>query len=68
MSLKNFHLFFIAVSTLLAVAFGIWAVRSYSTTGDPLELAMGIMSFLIAIMLIIYGFKFRQKTKEAGIL
>jgi predicted membrane protein len=68
MSLKNFHLLFIAVSTLLAFVFGVWAVRSYATTDDGLELAMGIMSFLIAVMLIIYGVKFRQKIKEAGIL
>jgi len=68
MSLKNFHIVFIAVSTLLAIGFGLWWFRAFSAGGDVLDLLMGISSCIVGLGLIVYGVRFRRKLKEEGIL
>lgn len=64
MSLKYFHILFITLSIILAFAFGIWGVNSYSTSDDTTHLTLGIISFLVGVGLIIYGMKVYQKLKK----
>ena len=64
MSLKAFHIFFISVSTLLAIWFGVWGLRSYFNRAEnSLILVLAIMSFIVAGVLIVYGIKIFQKLK-----
>ncbi len=63
MSLKSFHIVFVSVSILLTVGFGLWAVRDYQAAGDRTSLYMGIGSFLVTILLAIYGVWFLKKLK-----
>ncbi len=64
MSLKSFHIFFIAVSTLLAFGFGAWGVYVHLTESNAGYLVMGLLSFLIGIVLIFYGINFLHKLKH----
>jgi hypothetical protein len=68
MSLKAFHVFFVAVSTLLALGFGVWSVSDYSRSGQGGTLAMGVASFVAAAGLIWYGFWFMRKLKNGSYL
>jgi hypothetical protein len=63
MSLKAFHIFFIAVATLICTVFGVWAVRDFRGTGNGANLAMGIMSFVCGVGLVWYGRWFLRKLK-----
>ncbi len=63
MSLKSFHIVFVSVSILLTVGFGLWAVRDYQAAGDRTSLYIGIGSFLVTILLAIYGVWFLKKLK-----
>ena len=64
MSLKNFHIFFISLSTLLAFGFAIWGINSYSVSDNTTHLSLGIISLLVGVGLIIYGMKVFQKLKN----
>ena len=68
MSLKAFHIVFIIVSTLVAVAFGAWAIRDFATSGSGLNLALGLASLLGSIALVRYGVWFLRKMKNVGYL
>lgn len=63
MSLKAFHVVFIAVSLLLTIGFGVWAVKAYLSTGDATTLAMGVGSFASTILLSVYGVWFLRKLR-----
>ena len=66
MSLKAVHVFFITIATLTAVGFGLWLVRSYLVAGSGLHLALGIVAFLGAVALPVYGSWFLKKMKKVG--
>ena len=68
MSLKAFHVFFVAVSTLCALGFGAWAIGDYLRTGSGTVLAMGILSFVAAAALVVYGLWFLRKLKNVSYL
>jgi hypothetical protein len=61
LSLRSFHLFFIAVSVLLAVWVGVWGVQSYLATGSRSDLALGALFFVLAFALFYYGRRARKK-------
>jgi hypothetical protein len=61
MSLKAFHLFFVAVSILFTLFFGAWAIVEFQSTRDAGTLTMGIASLLISIVLVVYaGYAIRK--------
>lgn len=68
MSLKGFHIVFIAFSTLLALGCGAWCVWVDLVEGAPVYLAGAAGSFLSAVALVIYGFWFYRKMKRLGIM
>ncbi len=68
MSLKAFHIFFIAVSVLLTFGFGVWGIYSHLAHSNLWFMIMGIGSFIIGIVLIIYGINFLHKLKHIGYL
>jgi hypothetical protein len=64
MSLKVVHIAFISLSILLALGFAGWEVQNYVETGELLQLVAGILSFCIAIGLVVYGMYFLKKLKH----
>ena len=64
MSLKIVHIFVISTSIILAVFFGFWAVSDYSHFKNSGNLYLGILSFAVAVALIIYLAWFCRKVKE----
>lgn len=67
MSLKAFHILFIAVSMLLGMFVGGWGVRQYLMNDSFGSLALGIFFFATAFVLLAYGLKFIDKVQELGI-
>jgi hypothetical protein len=61
LSLRSFHLFFIAVSVLLAVWVGVWGVQSYLATKSAGDLALGVFFFVLGFVLLVYGRRVRKK-------
>lgn len=69
MSLKAFHLIFITAASALAFGFGVWELRDYfSPDGRFGNLAMGALSVLGGIALIVYERYFLKKLKKVGYL
>jgi len=68
MSLKAFHIVFIIVSTLLAVGTGVWCLWVNLVVGAPIYVVGAIASFVVAFVLMVYGFWFYRKMKRLGII
>ena len=68
MSLKAFHIVFIIVSTLLALGTGVWCLWVNLIAGAPIYVAGAVASFVVAIVLLVYGFWFYRKMKRLGII
>lgn len=68
MSLKAVHIFFIAVSVLLLLGFGVWCLRMFSLEADPRMVIVATISFLSAVVLIVYGIRFLKKLKGISFL
>lgn len=68
MSLKTFHIVFVAVCVVFTTGFGFWAVRNYEASGDVAALVCGIGSFVGAVGLCIYGVWFLRKLKGVSYL
>ncbi|HYS09947.1 MAG TPA: hypothetical protein VEP66_14460 [Myxococcales bacterium] len=68
MSLKAFHVFFVALSVLCALGFGAWSLVDYERTGRGGILALGILGFAAAAALIWYGLWFLRKLKNVSYL
>lgn len=61
MSLKAFHVVFLAISLVLCAGFGVWAVREFTALNESLFLWMGLGSFATGLCLIVYGIWFVRK-------
>ena len=68
MGLKAFHIFFITLSTLLALAFGFWGVDDFGRSGSWFHLTLGVASFVASGGLVWYGVWFLRKLKHVGYL
>lgn len=68
MSLKTFHIVFVAASILLAFFFGAWLLNDYAHTHEQMELIFGIISLLAGLGLIWYGKSVLRKLKHISYL
>jgi len=68
MSLKAFHLVFVAVSVMLGLGFGAWAIADYRRSGSAGSLCWGVGSLAGTAALIVYGRWFLRKLKGVGYL
>jgi hypothetical protein len=68
MSLKGFHIFFIAFTTLMALGVGAWCIWVNLVEGEPIFLAGAIASFASAVALVIYGVWFYRKMKRLRLI
>ncbi len=67
MSLKGFHLFFIAVSVALSIFVFVWSIRRY--TGGEESVGLLILAgicLVSAIGLTVYGVRVRRKLSYLG--
>ena len=65
MSLKGFHIFFIAVSALCTFGFGIWLLNGESGL-NTLHVSAAAVAFLCTALLVLYGRRFLRKFKHIG--
>jgi len=68
MSLKGFHILFIIFSTLLALGTGFWCIWVELTVGEPVYRTGAIVSFAVAVALVVYGVWFYRKMKRLRII
>jgi membrane protein implicated in regulation of membrane protease activity len=61
LSLRSFHLFFIAVSVLLAAWVGVWGIQSYLAAKSAGDLALGVFFLALGFVLLLYGRRVRSK-------
>ena len=66
LSLRSFHVFFIAVSILLSVWVGVWGIDSYRSGGGVTGLVLSALFFLVGFVLLVYWVKVRRKFREMG--
>ncbi len=64
MSLRLFHLFFIAMSIVLAAFSGAWALAQYRAAQDPVFAVTAAGAMLAAMALAVYGALFQRKTRK----
>lgn len=67
MSLKFLHILFIAASTILCAGFGMWSLLSPGGA-EPLIRVLGILSFVCAAGLLVYGICFLRKLRHVSFL
>lgn len=68
MSLKAFHLFFIGVSTVLALGFASWCFMEYRAQSNALYALAGGAAAASAAALVYYGLRFARRLKGIGML
>lgn len=61
MSLKAVHIVFISLSVLLAFGFGLWSIYFH-------HMLVGLVSFAIGIVLILYGIRFLRKLRHVSLM
>ena len=64
MSLRAFHLLFIALSVVLAAFVAAWAAGQYRVEHELGYLAAVVASLLSGVALAIYGAAFQRKTRR----
>jgi len=63
MSLRSFHLLFIALSAVLAAFFAAWAVEQYRTNQEVLYVVTSILAVATTAGLVAYAVAFQRKTR-----
>jgi hypothetical protein len=64
MSLRAFHLLFIALSVILAAFFGAWSIGQYRLVNETQYVLAGIASLACGVGLAFYGAAFQRKTRK----
>lgn len=64
MSLRAFHLLFVAVSVMLAAFFAAWALNEYQVSHQPGDVLAGVLSLASGAGLAVYGAAFQRKTRN----
>jgi hypothetical protein len=64
MSLRAFHLFFIALSVVLTAFVAAWAVGQYRAVHDAGYVVAAVVSLASGVALALYGAAFQKKTKR----
>ncbi|HKB13723.1 MAG TPA: hypothetical protein VKD69_23810 [Vicinamibacterales bacterium] len=64
MSLRAFHLFFIAMATILAAFVAAWAAQQYQASHAVSDAAVAAGALTSGIGMAIYGAMFQRKTRK----
>jgi hypothetical protein len=68
MSLKAFHVLFIALSTLLCIGLAWWSAEQYSAFGNGGRVALLLLGAAGSVGLPAYGWWFLRKMRHVGYL
>jgi hypothetical protein len=68
MSLKAFHVVFVASSVMLCLVFAAWAFGRYQQAGMASDLGWSIGSVAAAVGLVVYGGYFLRKLRNISYL
>ena len=68
MSLKAFHIVFIALSALLSLGFAAWAISRYLSTDDVWQLVAATVAVALGIGLVVYGIRFLRKLRKVSFI
>jgi len=68
MSLKAFHVVFVAASVILCLVFSIWAFGQYQASGFGIDLAWAVGGCTGALGLLGYGWYFLRKLQNISYL
>jgi hypothetical protein len=63
MNLRLVHAGLILLSAALAVLFGVWCLGQYARDDQSASLIAGIVSFVVAVGLVVYDSWFLRKTR-----
>lgn len=63
LSLRSFHLFFIAASVVLSAWVGVWGIGNWRASGRTGELALGLVFIGLGMVLAVYGLRVRRKLR-----
>jgi len=66
MSLRTFHLVFIALSILMCLFVGTWGVTEHSARAASGSLALGIACFALGAALLVYLVRVYRKLEALG--
>lgn len=66
MSLKIFHLVFIALSILMCLFVGTWGVSEYAARAASGSLALGVSCFVLGATLLVYLVRVYRKLQALG--
>ena len=66
MSLRAFHLFFIAASIALCGVVAAWGFNGYRAGREVGDLGLAVSCVILGCGLVIYGFKVFRKFQELG--
>lgn len=64
MSIKGFHLIFIAIAALFCAGFGVWALFLDEQGNGIGTKFFGVLTLVASIVLVRYGIYFRRKSKD----
>ena len=64
MSLRMFHLFFIALSVVLAAFVAAWATGQYRLEHEVVYAVAGVGGLAVCVALAMYGAAFQRKTRN----
>ena len=66
MSLRAFHVLFIALSVALSAVVSAWGVQQYRSGGEIGALVLAGAFFVAGLALVVYGSRYFNKLKELG--
>ncbi len=64
LSLRSFHLFFIAASVVLSAWVGVWGIQGWRASGSAGLLAFGVVFLAMGMVLAVYGARVRRKLRR----
>jgi hypothetical protein len=64
MSLRAFHIIFVAVTIILSLYVALWGIREFSQDRNAMALTTGLLFLGMAVVLMVYGKKVVRKFKE----
>ena len=68
MSLKAFHMLFIAVCLALGMWLAVWGTADWLASGEPSSMVLAVSGLALAIGTIPYSFWFAAKLKKVSYL
>lgn len=64
LSLRSFHLFFIAAAVALSAWVAVWGVQGWLATRSGSDLGLGLLFLALGFVLLLYGWRARRKLRD----